>query len=261
MKNVTRALLCTSLAVLSSSVHADVILNLADPNGAGTAPATTSGTINGAIFTFGQISSSGTGVWNSFLRIQSNSGSESGYNTDSSNPPFDTKKGTWTHSVRVSDLPVVSLNNVQYFEYLLDINEAQGASGRISLDQFQIYQGSNPNSNSTDLTSLGTLVFNMDAGMAGNTVLMNTFNSGSGAADYSVLVPIWANADPNQYMTLFTQMGAFVAPGGTPSYESDGGFEEWAFDSSRPTFVPEPGAFSFLVAVAVWGLHRRRRES
>src|SRR5207248_11515504 len=53
--------------------------------------------------------SSGTGTFSSFVRVQG-SPTEKGYNTDATGAgtEFDTKSGTWTHSIKVSDIPVVT---------------------------------------------------------------------------------------------------------------------------------------------------------
>ena len=59
--------------------------------------------------------STGTGVFDPFLRIQSK-GEESGYNTDG-DVQFATKAGIWTHSITLANVPVVN----GYLEFFLDI--------------------------------------------------------------------------------------------------------------------------------------------
>src|SRR5690349_6373427 len=56
--------------------------------------------------------STGTGVIDSFLRIQGN-GNEMGFNTDAT-PTLDAKAGTFTHSLHLSDVPIVSLSGTAY---------------------------------------------------------------------------------------------------------------------------------------------------
>lgn len=249
MKTWTRYIctLCAALLFVPfNAAFATIVLDLATPNGTDDAPVTLSGMIDDAIFSFGQ-PNAGTGGFDPFLRIQKN-GDEQGYNTDNSNPGFDEKTGAWTHSVLVADLPVVQLNNITYFEFLLDVNEVQNGNGRrISLDQLQIFESMSDNLNTTDLGMLGTQVYNLDDGMD-NTVLFNTFNGGSGAADYSVLIEVWPNADPSKFMTFYTQMGTYTD--GVEDWTSGDGFEEWAFDNERPKFVPEP---SQVLLMCVFG--------
>ena len=257
LRNALSVLL--GFCLFASVGKATVILDLASPNGADDGPLNTTGMINGAIFGFGQ-PGSGTGNWEPFVRIQAN-GIESGYNTDNNKPGFDEKTGIWTHSVLVADLPIVNVGGINYVEYLIDINEMQNDMGRrISLDEFKIYQGTSGNLNSTTLGDLGDLVFDMDAGMPGNTVLWNTFNSGSGSADYSVLVPIWAGADATKFMTLYTSMGGYT--GDSEVWSSGAGFEEWAFDPSRSNFasIPEPSSGCFFFGAMVVSVLRRRRD-
>ncbi|HEU5116748.1 MAG TPA: LEPR-XLL domain-containing protein, partial [Isosphaeraceae bacterium] len=79
------------------------------------------GFINGALFRQGSNQPSGTGVFQSFVRIQ-NDGTEQGYNTDGS-PQFDTKGGSFTHAVLLSTIPLKVINGEAYREFNLDINQ------------------------------------------------------------------------------------------------------------------------------------------
>jgi len=80
------------------------------------------GTINDAIFQqLNQDTSAGTGVFNSFVRIQA-TGIEQGYNTDGT-VEFETKAGTWTHSLMLSAVPTLQLGSTVYREFCLDINQ------------------------------------------------------------------------------------------------------------------------------------------
>ena len=77
--------------------------------------------------------SSGTGVFNSFVRVQA-SPQESGYNTDGT-LQFDTSAGTWTHSILVSQIPVVKVDGQDYWELFSDINDGNGGTdSHIQLD-------------------------------------------------------------------------------------------------------------------------------
>lgn len=98
----------------------------------------------------------GTGAWKPFVRIQntdphshtdcspsSKQTCEQGYNT--SDPlQFDEKSGIWTHDLLFSAAPIVTLNNVKYLEFALDIAEpdadnANQSKSLLSLDQLQLF--------------------------------------------------------------------------------------------------------------------------
>jgi hypothetical protein len=68
-------------------------------------------------------SSTGTGVINSFLRVQA-TGQERGYNTDVTPPPLDDKAGNFTRVLGLSDIPTVTIGGVVYRQFLLDINQS-----------------------------------------------------------------------------------------------------------------------------------------
>lgn len=96
-------------------------------------------TIDGAIFRQADFtdSSLGTGVINSFLRIQEN-GVEHGFNSGAT--PFDTKAGQFTKSILLSDIPLVEIDGVAYREIWLDVNETNKDTERyISLDAYEIW--------------------------------------------------------------------------------------------------------------------------
>src|ERR1043165_1915854 len=132
------------------------------------------GTINGGVFQTGVVGA-GTGVFNSFLQIQ-RTGSEQGYNSDAA-PQYDAKSGH-DHSIPLSQIPVIvgdgtggTTKAVLYREFLLDLNEANGATKSfISLDALQIYQ--EEAGNLTNFTPgsgfagshTNYLVYNLDAG-------------------------------------------------------------------------------------------------
>src|SRR5437763_126596 len=82
------------------------------------------GTITGvpggpARFDFATTQPTGTGVIQSFLRVQ-NSPAEQGYNT-SGGTPFDDKPGIFTHNIQVSDLQATAIDiaGVIYYRLLL----------------------------------------------------------------------------------------------------------------------------------------------
>ena len=66
---------------------------------------------SGGLLRFG---SSGTGTFNSFVRVQGTP-TEQGYNTNGT-LQFDTKTGNWTKAILVSGIPVTYIGGVPYWE-------------------------------------------------------------------------------------------------------------------------------------------------
>lgn len=145
-------------------------------------------TING-IYVYQQgFGAAGSGNIDAILRVQANN-TESGYNTDGT-LEFDTKSGTWTHSILLSAVPQVTINGVTYREFALDINES---SEPINLTELQLFTAA-----SGSLTgyvaappSIGgatTLVYDLDSN-EDNTIQLLRFFSGSGETDYAFYIP------------------------------------------------------------------------
>src|SRR5690554_1210975 len=95
--------------------------------------------------------SAGTGVFDTFLRIQGN-GEVAGYNT---NGPveFDTKTGTWTHAITISEIPYGTATvdegtpheaTFSGFEFMIDINESKNTP-IMNVDQYQFWLTGDPN--------------------------------------------------------------------------------------------------------------------
>jgi hypothetical protein len=245
-------------------------------NGTGTAALT------GGNFIVQQISpqSTGTGVIDSFLRVQSNN-NEQGYNT-SNGTPYDDKGGNFTRALSLSEVPIVNLTctaagctqvavgGTAYRQFLLDLNQNTGGNNElIDLNQVQIFQNNGdpacPNPASTCGTSVtgtypvlsglpGSLVFQMSAG-TGNpqtTIHMDySLNAGSGSGDLFFYVP---NSDFSGLtnVILYSQFGN--PPGGSGTND---GFEEWAVlkAAGSPCIgcepVPEPNSIYLLGSLLV----------
>ena len=178
-------------------------------------------TVGNVIFTDAVNVGSGTGNYNTFLAISNNGGIESGFNSDDT-PPIDGSNSdidqAKTHTVRLSDLVIITVGGVQYYQFRIDLNEANSdPNGQISLDKFQLYTSTNGGIEST--TTLfnpanATLRYDMDAVANGgdkSILLSDAGSTGSGTDDYAVLVPVtdFAGLDPTTtYVYLYTQMGA-----------------------------------------------------
>lgn len=187
--------------------------------------------------TFG---SSGTGTFDSFVRLQK-SPTESGYNTNGT-LEFDSKSGTWTHAIRVSDIPVVMLdtvdgnlntlpnNLVPAWELFADLNEANNDS-QISLDKLEVWFADNANVTgyTSNFSGQAAKVYDFSG-----KININDVNQGSGRGDLRYSIPTslaggvptgcdYGSSACNKYFVLYTKFGNI----GADAYDSEGGFEEW----------------------------------
>ena len=250
--------ICAAFAILAAGqASATTIIDLT------TAGATSTQTADiGGSFTVTQISpqSTGTGVIDSFLRIQQN-GEERGYNT-STGTPLDDKSGTFTRALSLSEIPIVNLGGTDYYQFMLDIN--QNGTELLSLNQIQIFQSTTDPTGYTSLTEAtagsdalisfagATEVFRMDSLANNYEIKMDySLNSGSGSGDMFLYVLKSSFTGAGDFVVLFSQFGA--PPG---SWSSNDGFEEWAVLKSSITqcvsgdctinATPEPASLLLL---------------
>jgi len=225
------------------------------------------GTVNGGYFITVDQQSTGTGVIQSFVRIQA-IGSEEGYNADRSSgvnvmPDVNTSP-SFTRDITLGMIPIVTDPGGatgDYYEFLLDINQTN-ANALLSLDQVQIF------TRDTSLPDASTLAlltgssdprWNLDLGADGDSeVLLDySLNSGSGSGDLFLYVPVSAFAGVNSgsFVYLYSQFGA---KGG--SYVSNDGFEEWAIREAGPSNpIPEPTTL-VLIGMGLVGIAATRRR-
>ena len=250
---VRSAVLVSSLFGVASVAHASTIIDLTSGGEGGS---------NGALYVWTDYSATGSGVINAFLRVQ-NGGTEQGYNHSlGHNVPWDTKPGIHTHDIQMDDLVVKNITGVDYYEFLLDINESNGHDNELlSLDNIQIYTRNGAiDSADESFDHLGDLRYNNDTGANGDTsVLLNyDLNPGSGSGDMFFYVPVslFAGSLPDDYVYFYSLFG-----GMNPS---DAGFEEWAMlqadvigggggegggeggGGNPPPVVPEPGTMLLM---------------
>ena len=211
---------------------------------------------NGAVFQEVSPQPTGTGYIDSFLRVQAND-HEEGYNTNAR--PFqagmDQKDPiNYTHAIQLKDVPVVTLNGVQYRQFFLDINENNSVSGHLlSLDELRFYLSTsstldNYNASNHKLNNINP-IWDLDSGTDNWIKLDYSLNHGSGSGDMVAYIPnaLFTGAD-TQYVYLFSRFGDQDASDG----DTDAGFEEWWLGPTsgrQTTAVPEPGSLLLLGTV------------
>jgi hypothetical protein len=204
--------------------------------------------LNGAWFYWVDASSTGSGVIDPFVRINTNNEVEQGYNSDyRSNkdpkfPEFDENSSpTFTHSLLLSSVPVVDLEddgtNILYREFLLDINQKNSeGDSLLSLDRVEIYLYSDGNRHDY-VGGWGDPIYSLDTDTQNNFVKLDYgLNHGSGSGDMLMYIPndLFVGGD---YVYLYSMFGE--------NYINNSGFEEWAVrlgDTPPPPPVPIPGA-------------------
>ncbi len=229
--------------------------------------------------------STGTGVFEPFVRIQKSTGGggglQNGYNTDTSGADinFNTKDGSeWTRSVRFGELAQVEFGTAWYYVLSLDANQCGSAGSgknRITLTDMQIYIadddrlatpeafGGYTGTPFGDIASNGLLglspVWALDSEANGDvsvvlqaSIWTSPGQGGSGHGDMDVFIPAsLLSGDENDFFVLYTEYSG-----------ANDGFEEWRFDSGPPQ-VPESATVSMLVSglMGLGVLRRWRRKS
>jgi hypothetical protein len=222
-------------------------------------------TINGGIFETVELQPTGTGVIDSFVRIQERD-TEQGYNTSFRPVEFDEKTDpNFTRDLLLSEVGTTLINDTPYATFYLDINESSGQDkDLLTLDQLEVFvsttgmQTGYAGTANTGDGSLGTTTKIYDLDNGGDNYIQlsyDLFGGGSGQSDMAFYLPM-SLFPAGSYVTLFSQFGE-LDPN---KYESDAGFEEWFVKAPTANInvIPEPGTLT-LLGMGLLGLARRRK--
>jgi hypothetical protein len=186
-----------------------------------------SATVAGAIVTQIDAATNDTQTITPFVRLDADT-REHGYNTDWRPLQFDERPNTAvTHSLQLDDVPVVTIDDVRYREFHLDIRQDR-TSPRLSLDEVRVYLADVGNLHQYNRTAqtLGgqTAIYNLDSGGDVSVTLNANLNRTRGRGDMTLLVPesAFGTVPAEKYVYLYSRFG------GVAGHRSNGGFEEWA---------------------------------
>jgi hypothetical protein len=206
---------------------------------------------NGGVFFNQSVTQpAGSGVFDAFVRIHGlgGAGQEQGYNTDARPLQFDENNSpTFTRSLQLGEVPVVTVGTTNYRVFLLDINQkASGTGSLLSLDQLQLFVGGSGNLTGYDPAShtlaSGSLIafydLNPDLGNSNWVELNGRLTQGLGKSDMALLVPdavvisaavnmAAANPGASPFLYVFSRFG--------DHYATNGGFEQWGVQEQTPT--------------------------
>ena len=150
--------------------------------------ANSSGSIGSAYFLRADYRAAGTGLIQSFVRLQ-NTPNEQGYNTSGRPLQFDENTSpNFTRNLQYGQIPTVTIGGTAYKEFLLDINQ-QGSTPLLSLNRVRIYASAVGSSNTLgNFTTLGGLVYDM--GTTNDVRMDYNLNTGSGQGDMAMYIPV-----------------------------------------------------------------------
>lgn len=180
---------------------------------------------------------SGSGNYFSFLRVNAKDGVAEGVNTDASPLPLDDNGATQNNALKLSQIPIVVIDGVEYYEIRLDVNEPNSTTNELSLSEIQLFLSTqqatsadvNADRSVTALDGDFTKVFDLDA-TTDKTLILRDDYSGSGRDDYILYIPVSQVGSltgvtaSNTFVSLYVQFG--------PTPEDDAGFEEFRVRSS-----------------------------
>ena len=173
--------------------------------------------------TSGFSGSTGTGVFQPFVRLQKNA-TQRGYNTGGTLEFDEMSSSNFTHDMALGAVPVITVDGTPYRQFRLDINQ-KASDPLLSLDVLRIYlhntaniTGYNPATGT--FASPATEIWELDPD---SYVKLNYSNfPGSGNGDMELLIPnsLFTGCAGTCYVTLYSEFGS--------QFPANDGFEEWS---------------------------------
>lgn len=235
------------------------------------------GTINDAWFFQVDEAPAGSGVIDSFVRIEDATPDGEfvdGVNT-SARPLFNDEKNggsPFTRDLLLSEVGFATYNDTLYREFFLDFNEATAVGAEeylLSLDRIKIYLTDTAFTDGDDTTfddtdpadngpfSAADLIYDLDAGEDSWIQLNFLLDSGSGEANMRMLIPDELFVG-GTYVYLYSGFGE---QGG--AWGNTDGFEEWYVGKGEAPPIPEPATVlllgSGLIGLVIYGKRRRNQ--
>ena len=228
----------------------------------------------GALWQTVNLSSTGTGVINSFVRIQgAASTAVDGHNTSGTLSNNELNGHTFDRTL--GSVPIIQVNGRLYYEFLLDINQ-ESNDPLLVLNNVQVCLSNTGGLTQADAcpTTPAYTMGTYGGGDGQGIKLDYNLNSGSGSGDLFMYIPVTTlGTNLTDYVYLYSQFGALTG------YENNDGFEEWAVRVCGETYgkkgqnpgfvltceetpvVPEPGTLIMLGSglLGIAYLARRRR--
>lgn len=220
------------------------------------------GSLNNAYFSRTALQPAGSGVIDPFVRLSSNDPVIDGYNADARPvmPDVNTSP-SFTRDILLSEVPLLALNGMLYYEFGLDINQT-AANPLLSVDKLQLYTSPTALASAAALANLtggATLRYDLDSDLDSQIFLdFSISGSGSGAADMFAYIPqsSFGGVGGSEFVYLYSMFGSI------PGYENNDGFEEWFVrEGVAPPQVPDGGTTLLLLGAALSGLGLIRRTA
>lgn len=280
-------LCCTGILFGTRAVAVPTDYNLT----AAGSSATIGAPLKTATFTQSSFNPAGSGVIDSFVRLNTTTAQEQAYNTTKNNVYDNGNDNIHNKDITVGQVGFVATANGPVMRFLLDINEPNAdKKSKLNLDEVQVFLSRNPSDDREDALGQGQLlalnnprylVYQMDAEGADNRVILDgDTGGGSGHGDMILDIPLTLFTDAFSAggfgVDPLVQNGAYIylySRFGSNDNINDNNYEEWAAIKGNPIGeppctvnctpqeVPEPGNLS-LIAVGLFGaavaLRRRR---